>query len=77
MSKIKITYGIDDGYMGSDRPLSFEMDTYEFEDDMTEDDIKEAVWEAIRFDMETRVHPYWSEKEIPTILSELAKGGDA
>jgi hypothetical protein len=77
MSKIKITYSIDDGYAGGERPLSFEMDMYEFEDDMTEEEIKETVWEAIRIDMEARVHPYWSEREMPEILAELAKGDNA
>jgi hypothetical protein len=73
MSRVTITYGIDDGYAGETRPHSFEMDMYEFEDDMTEGEICEVVWAAIRHDMETRIAPYWSREELPIILAELAK----
>lgn len=74
MSSIKITYTIEDGYVGPERPISFEMHTSEFAEDMTEDDVKEIVWDAIRNDMETRVSANWDGNGVSAILAELAKG---
>jgi hypothetical protein len=45
--RFEITYGIDDGYVGGDRPQHTSIDADDFGPDTTEEDLKALFWEEI------------------------------
>jgi hypothetical protein len=69
MSKIKIKYGIEDGYVGKDRPHYLTLDPGHFEGDMSDEDIEAAVWEMIEDDMREKISAHWSGYELSEIIA--------
>jgi hypothetical protein len=57
MSSFRVTYEAEDGYVGSRRPLSFNIFEYDLWDDMKDEDIEELFYVAIQEDFEQRVSP--------------------
>lgn len=72
MAEIKITYGIDDGYAGGNRPHYLTVYTEDLEG-LNEEEIRSAVWEMIEEDMKEHIHSYWSESELPEIVKAASE----
>lgn len=61
---MRVSFGLDDGYVGADRPHSVEVDDEELAECVTFEDAEYVVDEAIREWVETHIHPYWDRAQI-------------
>ena len=73
MPTFKGTYYVDDGYVGKSRPHHFEIDDFEIEDDMTDENLEELYENLMISDFEDKIHPYsqnvkefiqWAKEQI-------------
>lgn len=58
--KFEITYGVDDGYAGRDRPQYVSIDVEELEEDMDEDELDSIFWQIVEESFQQTVS-YYSE----------------
>ena len=60
MSKntFKVTYHVEDGFVGKSRPHVFTVDSGEIEDDMTAEDVVALLDELVQNDFEQNITPY-------------------
>ncbi len=65
--KFEITYSVDDGYVGKDRPQHFKIDAHWIEDDMSDDALKQCVIEMIEDDFEQRIS--WTARNLDDAVS--------
>jgi hypothetical protein len=56
MEEFRVSYGVDDGYIGSGKQ-SFTIRGSDIEEDMSEDALKDLFWDMIQEDFEQNVHP--------------------
>jgi hypothetical protein len=54
----RVTYCVDDGYAGADRPIDFTIRECDIEEDMTDYDLERLLEYEVQRDFESRISPY-------------------
>lgn len=76
--RITITYGVDDGYVGGDRPQHVTIYMSDLEDCETDEEIETIIDEAVEDHMRQTITPYWKREQIAGLLDRVkAARGEA
>lgn len=70
---MKITYQLDDGYVGPSRPHYVEVDDYSLAECETPEEVENLIGEYVREHMEQRIIPHWENPEWSEIEKLKAK----
>lgn len=75
MSKISIRWSVDDGYIGN-RPHTTELDTDDFDDDMTDEQLQEEIERAVQEDYDNNIRFSISDDSLSSAIAVIkrAKG---
>ena len=60
--EFRITYGVDDGYAGGDRPQHTSISANDFEADCSEQSLKDLFWEEIERHMRENLHAFCNQE---------------
>jgi hypothetical protein len=74
---IEITYGIDDGYVGGDRPHHVTVYLTDLLDCETYEEVEELIEESVEEDMRQTVSTYWKRDQLDGILDRIKALRDA
>lgn len=58
----KVTYNVDDGYVGGDRPQHLKISAEYLWDDSTDETLMELFWESIQEHFTRNCHPYTAQE---------------